>query len=191
MYDIAFEKLIKHEGGYVNHKNDRGGETYMGIARKFHPDWLGWIRVDTYKEAPGFPKSLKSDELLTSLVKDFYKKHYWDALKLDDFPIGFADLQFEVFDTAVNMGKSMAGKLLQRSLNILNRNEKIVHDIAVDGKVGNQTLFVIDKYKHEAYYLFKLFVLMKAKIYIDILENNPTQEAFARGWINRIQLNHL
>ena len=40
----AFEKMIHNEGGYVNHTvaGDRGGQTYAGIARKFHPDWQDW-----------------------------------------------------------------------------------------------------------------------------------------------------
>jgi lysozyme family protein len=187
MFDKSFDKLIKHEGGYVNHGSDRGGETYMGIARNFHPDWEGWKILDlTY-----FKSMLKYNAELNNLVKKFYKDKYWDKMKLDSFPSGMEELQFELFDTAVNMGKARSGKLLQRALNILNRNEKIIGDIKVDGIVGNMTISVIDKYKRETGYLFKLFVLLKAKIYIDILENNHSQEAFARGWINRIQLTKL
>ena len=184
VYNKCFYKLIAHEGGYVNHKNDRGGETYMGIARNFHPTWEGWVTIDAFDNK----NSLKHNTHLTGLVKIFYKENYWDKLKLDDFPEGTNDLKFEMFDTAVNMGIKRSSKLLQRALNILNRNEKIVDDIKVDGIIGNMTISVIDKYKYETEYLFKLFVLFKAKIYIDILENNHSQEAFARGWINRIQL---
>jgi lysozyme family protein len=184
-YIECFNELIHNEGGYVNHKHDRGGETYMGIARNFHPNWGGWVMIDSTQDK----SKLHENEELTDLVRLFYKISYWDKLKLDNFPEGFDDLKFEMFDTGVNMGWRRASKLLQRSLNILNRNEKIVNDIKVDGIIGSGTLGVLDKYKRESYYLFKLFVLMKAKIYIDILENNHTQEAFARGWINRIQLN--
>jgi lysozyme family protein len=189
MYEQAFDKLIGHEGGYSNHPNDRGGETYMGIARVFFPYWAGWDLVDAYRKSDWFPGNLKNDEPLTRMVREFYKTEFWDKLKLDQFPEGFEGLQFEVFDTAVNMGKKRGGKLLQRALNILNRNEAIVDDLKVDGIVGSQTISVIDKYKYEAHYLFKLYVLIKAKIYVDILEGNHSQEAFARGWINRISLN--
>ena len=188
-FETAYKRLLGHEGGYSNHPADRGGETYKGVARKFHPNWDGWEFIDLARDSEDFPKCLDEDELLDEFVKEFYKKEYWDKIKLDEFPTGLGDLQFEIFDTAVNMGWRRAGKLLQRSLNILNRNERLVRDITVDGLIGNKTLAVVDKYKVEAYYLFKLFVLLKAKIYIDILENNPSQEAFARGWINRIQLN--
>ena len=147
------------------------------------------------KQNNKYPIKYKTDEGEKILARWIYtqrymfKKNTLDKMKLDSFPAGFEGLQFEVFDTSVNMGKKVAGKMLQRALNILNRNERIVKDLKVDGIVGNQTISVIDKYKRESHYLFKLFVLIKAKIYIDILENNHSQEAFARGWINRISLN--
>ena len=34
----AFNKIIVNEGGYVNDKDDKGGETFMGITRKNHPN---------------------------------------------------------------------------------------------------------------------------------------------------------
>ena len=33
-FDQAFEKLIGHEGGYVNNPADPGGETKFGISRR-------------------------------------------------------------------------------------------------------------------------------------------------------------
>jgi len=190
MYKTAYKRLLGHEGGYTNHPADRGGETYKGVARNFHPHWHGWDLIDSYKnDGSDFPACLADDEILDEFIQDFYKDFYWDELKLDNFPSGFGDLQYELFDTAVNMGWRRSAKLLQRSLNILNRDGRLTSDIKVDGLVGNKTLAVVDKYKKESYYLFKLFVLLKAKIYIDILEHNPSQEAFARGWINRITLN--
>lgn len=40
----AFEEMIRNEGGYILHNvaGDHGGDTYAGIARRFHPDWPGW-----------------------------------------------------------------------------------------------------------------------------------------------------
>ncbi len=44
----AYERMIVNEGGYVLHtvQNDRGGQTYAGIARnawpKCFPKRLGW-----------------------------------------------------------------------------------------------------------------------------------------------------
>ena len=37
-FDVAFEKLIGHEGGYVNDARDPGGETKYGISKRAYPD---------------------------------------------------------------------------------------------------------------------------------------------------------
>ena len=46
----AFKKLSIKEGGYVNDKDDAGGETYRGISRKYNPTWQGWTMIDSYKK---------------------------------------------------------------------------------------------------------------------------------------------
>jgi len=35
-FNLAFSKMLFHEGGYVNDPDDLGGETYKGIARNSH-----------------------------------------------------------------------------------------------------------------------------------------------------------
>ena len=35
----ALEKVLKHEGGYVNDKNDLGGETNLGVTKKTYTQW--------------------------------------------------------------------------------------------------------------------------------------------------------
>ena len=34
VFDTIFERLMKHEGGYVNHPNDPGGETMYGVTKR-------------------------------------------------------------------------------------------------------------------------------------------------------------
>ena len=36
-FDAAFKALIDHEGGYVNHPKDPGGETKFGISKRSYP----------------------------------------------------------------------------------------------------------------------------------------------------------
>lgn len=186
----AYDITMKLEGGYSNHSSDRGGETYKGISRVFHKNWLGWVIVDSYTNK----QNLQKDINLQKEVKSFYKKNYWDKVNLDIISNYLPECSLELFDIAVNMGSNKAGNILQRALNILNRNEKLYSDLETDGIVGNKTINSIDKYisyvrEHEPEaLLLKLISLLKAKHYIDIVEANKTQEVFIRGWLKRIKI---
>jgi hypothetical protein len=37
-------------------------------------------------------------------------------------------------------------------------------------------------------YLLKLMNLMQANTYVEIMRRDPTQERFARGWLDRVDL---
>jgi lysozyme family protein len=92
-FDEAFEKLIGHEGGYVDHPNDPGGETKFGISKRSYP------HVDI--------KRLTLEE-----AKAIYKRDFWGPAGCDAVP---GSVKFELFDTAVNSGVKTAIKLLQRA----------------------------------------------------------------------------
>lgn len=118
-FDKAFEKVIFHEGGYVNDKDDAGGETYMGISRNAHPNSLIWIIIDKitakYNKISDINRELKKDKELTTLIKSIYKSDYWDVFKLNETTS--QRLANQIFDNAVNRGVSATKKLLQRIKN--------------------------------------------------------------------------
>ena len=186
MFRQAYSITMGHEGHYSNHPNDTGGETWKGISRVHHPNWEGWKIVDQYN----IHALLKHNSSLEIQVKNFYKKNYWNnsKLNLELLSEKFPQVACELFDIAVNMGVKRAAKFLQRSVNLLNRDEKKYNNLKVDGFCGNKTFHVIDKYISNERYLRKLIVLIKAKFYIDIAEKTESQEAFIRGWINRVNL---
>ena len=37
-FNEIIEKVLEHEGGYVNDPKDLGGETKYGITKRFYPD---------------------------------------------------------------------------------------------------------------------------------------------------------
>ena len=93
----ALEVVLHHEGGYVNHPSDPGGETIYGISRRSHPDvW-----------AKGRP-NLED-------AKRIYHRDYWLPIKADAMPFPVALM---VFDAAVNAGNRRAAILLQRALRV-------------------------------------------------------------------------
>lgn len=185
-YAKALALVLKHEGGYANDPVDRGGETYRGVARRFHADWAGWKRIDGLRGKPGFPNSLDSDNTLQKLVAEFYRKNYWAPVQGDK--LSDDALAQELFDTAVNMGVRRAVRFFQEALNLLNRNQKNYDDLVADGWLGAKSLaalnvlLVADKNPR---YLIKLMNALQAAHYVEIMRNDPTQERFARGWLNR------
>lgn len=101
-FDKSFEVVIAAEGGYANISADRGGETYMGIARKYHEDlWQEY--------GDEFRSGNPSEEALDA-VKERYIDQYWN--KID----GIEDMNqaeaMVAFDTAVNHGTGTANRMI-------------------------------------------------------------------------------
>ena len=111
-FNEIIEKVLEHEGGYVNDPTDLGGETKYGITKRFYPD------VDI--------KNLTEEQ-----AKEIYRKDYWDKNKVESLP---QNLWHIYFDMCVNMGKRTAVKVLQRAA--VNKGRKI----EVDGGLGPMTI---------------------------------------------------
>lgn len=191
-FDIAYDETSLREGGYVNDPVDKGGETHRGVARKFHPDWPGWKIIDKIKqERPEDYKSvINNNEELIRLAKELYRQKYWTPIRGDELPN--QHIANQVFDTGVNQGVARSVRYLQQGLNLLNRNQTNYKDIEIDGKLGQQTLDSINAFLKleagEPDYLLKLHNLLQAAFYVEIMKRDPTQERFARGWLNRVDL---
>jgi lysozyme family protein len=95
-FDQAFEKLIGHEGGYVNNPADPGGETKFGVSRRAYP--LENIKAMTLDRA-----------------KVLYLHDYWGPAGCDAVPDA---IKFDLFDMAVNSGPVAAIKNLQHAVGV-------------------------------------------------------------------------
>lgn len=185
-FEAALARILEHEGGYVDDPSDRGGETYRGIARRFHPDWPGWRIIDRARGGSSFPDSLYDNARLQQAVAELYRTLYW-------MPVGgdrLADeaLAIELMDTAVNMGVRRAARFLQEGLNLLNRNQRSWPDLVVDGWVGDKTFSALERCLRERDgqpILLKILNTLQAERYLNIMRTNPSQERFARGWLKR------
>ena len=128
--------MLVREGFWVHHPNDKGGETYRGIARVFWPAWQGWKIIDAYKASLG--RSMRRNERIESeeldrLVLDFYRANFWQPIYGDD--IWNESLVDLLFDSHVLMGRR-AIKFLQVAINEVGGEPKI----AVDWALGPRTL---------------------------------------------------
>jgi lysozyme family protein len=104
----TFDKVMPHvfltEGGYVDHPNDPGGATNLGITFAVLQKWRG------HKISKQNVRDLNKPE-----ARLIYKAWYWDKIKLDQMPAG---VDWAVFDFSINSGPSRAVKGLQTALNV-------------------------------------------------------------------------
>ena len=175
-FKLAHERTLKFEGAYSNHEADRGGETFAGIARVYHENWLGWKIIDQYKTVTSDTKTLNkilfgNDELM-SLIEDFYKIEFWDRIKGNE--IMYQTVANNIYDMAVNSGVRKASKTAQRIVGVDD-----------DGVIGNITIKAINKYNPNTF----VFEFKRAREYFfkSIVAHNPSQEVFIDGWLRRNQ----
>ena len=116
-YQKCLDMTLHHEGGYVNHPKDPGGETNLGVTKRVYEDWGG-------------TKDMK--DLEVEDVAPIYRKNYWDRIKADDLPSG---LDLCVFDFGVNAGTGRAAKYLQTMIGTV-----------ADGGIGPNTLRALANY---------------------------------------------
>lgn len=115
-FEEVFERVMGHEGGYVNHPKDPGGETNWGITKNtaLANGYFGAMRSMTRNQA-----------------KEIYRKAYWERAKCAQYN---SALGFQMFDAAVNHGIGNAIRMLQRAVGV-----------ADDGAVGKITLGAINE----------------------------------------------
>lgn len=133
----AFAATMQHEGGYVHRAGDRGGETYMGIARNFWPLWPGWPVVDACRQE-GRPLSLEPG--LAELVRQFYLVNFWNTTRCHEVARLSQMVAGELFDAAVNCGSGNGVRFMQRGLTVLNGHGRLYPDLIADGVPGPKTM---------------------------------------------------
>jgi lysozyme family protein len=187
-FEVAYNKTMSHEGGYVHDPNDAGGETYKGIARVYNGSWDGWDVIDANKGECDFPECLDDIYSLQTNVHEFYKENYWDVNRLDD--VSDQDVAEEMFDTGVNMGVGRAAKFLQKSLNYLNRNGSLYDELTVDGAIGPASLSALNIVLNDGdeKVLLTMMNVLQGQHYMNYMDNSPSQKKYARGWMKRVHL---
>ena len=116
-FQIAVQKTLAHEGGFVDNKNDSGGPTKYGI---------------TQADLPGVTvKDITPEQAVA-----YYAEHYWKPLysEINDQLLGE-----KIFDMGVLFGVGTAVKLLQISL-----SDEI--QVVSDGAFGPNTLAAVNEH---------------------------------------------
>jgi lysozyme family protein len=168
------EELLKKEGGYVDHPDDRGGQTNFGITEQVAraAGWAGTMR-----------------DLPRDFALAIYRRRYWTGPGFAAVAEIAPAVAAELFDTGVNMGPGVAIASLQRSLNALNRRGRDWADIAVDRSIGPGTLAALRRFlavrgaSGEDVLLKALNALQGAR-YIELAEGRSANESFLYGWLD-------
>jgi hypothetical protein len=173
------------------HKNDgEKGLTYFGIYESAHPNWYGWNIIKKYldldEDYQEYKKTENDKDLslalkkcsrilsnvsdLNFLVEDFYKKEFFNKMKLD--LVKSEHKQLEIMCFAINVGIVPTAKVLQRLLNV-----------TVDGLIGQQTIKALNAFDEELF--DKLFDIAEIEYYDKLVTNKERFKIYQKGWHNR------
>lgn len=163
IFEDCFNLLISNEGVLSLDRNDRGNWTSGAVGH-------GKLRGSKYGiSAMSYPH-LDIAKLTLEDAKAIYRKDYWDKLQLDAIP---DNIDFDMFDIAVNSGISIAIKLLQKTIGS-----------TPDGILGQNTLNKTNSYGP----LLRQHLNANRILYYTSLSSWNTQ---GKGWANRIANNML
>lgn len=157
-YPEAYAFTLSFEGGYVNHPDDPGGCTNMGITIGTLGAWRG------EKVTCADVKALSKEEAAM-----IYATNYWAPVWGNRMPVG---VNTQVWDWGVNSGPKRALQYLQR----------LVGSTA-DGIMGPKTLEATEKYvkKHGINDTLYRYSADRQQYY----ESLSTFDTFGNGWTRR------
>lgn len=173
------DRIIDAEGStYVNHPADKGGPTRWGVTQ------------ETLSRCRGTNCSIADVKALTrEEAVEIFREHYYLAPKINLLP---ATLQPQLFDMSVNHGPGGAVKMLQDAANTCAKKCG-VGGCTVDGMIGPQTIGVVSNVCQELGDVAVNNALLERRLkkYEDIVEANPSQAVFSKGWKARAESFHL
>lgn len=153
--------VLDFEGGYSDRPNDRGGPTKWGVTQTTY----AYYRSHVMKQ-PVRPVSMME----RSECEDLYLRYFYNpaSCSLMDPKWSLA-----VFDTTVLCSKDWAIDWLQEALGV-----------TVDGKFGPITYAAMKKAGEGE---MVLFLGLREAFHRRRVTEDPTQEQFLEGWLNRLE----
>lgn len=162
-FEACLRVVLGHEGGYVDHPDDPGGATNLGITRR---TLALWRQVSPWEALPKSEvRALQREE-----AARIYRALYWQRCRGDELPAG---LDLALFDFAVNSGPDRAIRQLQRLLGV-----------AADGQIGPVTLAAIAGRSRGAALAGLIGALCDARL--GFLGRLKSFASFGKGWTRRV-----
>ena len=158
-FDEAFRRLIGHEGGYSTDRRDPGNWTGGRVG-------VGTLKGTKFGLAANTYPNLDIKNLTLAQAKAIYKKDWWDKLGADGM---HSAIVFQLWDFAINAGKSRAIKELQQAVGV-----------PADGIIGPQTLAAVNA--HDLNDVILSLTAERLKFYTSL----STFKTYGKGWTNRV-----
>ena len=155
----AVETVLADEGGYVDNRDDPGGETKFGISQRDYP-------------------SLEVRNLTRAGAIAIYYRDFWQRGGFAKLPDSVA---VKLFDVTVNIGPKHAAEVLQRALRAVGAS------VVDDGKIGELTIIAAHAANPEA--LSASMRSEAAAYYrvlaSEWAHRGRDASQFIKGWLNR------
>lgn len=159
--------ILQHEGGFVNHKADRGGPTNLGITQATLSKWLG--RKASIEEV----RNLTREE-----AREIYETNYLTGPRIHLLP---ESIRTQVLDMSVNHGPKNAIRMLQRVLNAAGFGP-----VDVDGVLGPQSRNAAERAAARmGSVLPNALVEERVRFFEAIVARDASQKVFLKGWVSR------
>lgn len=163
-FEIAFDRLIGHEGEYSDNYSDNGNWTGGRVGK-------GELKGTKYGIAANTYPDLDIKGLTLEDAKRIYRRDWWDKIKGDQMHFAIV---YQLWDFAINSGMPRAVKELQKALGLKD-----------DGIIGPVTL----KKVNETYLSDVLLLLNARRILFLTGLSAKDWNAFGRGWMRRVASN--
>lgn len=180
-FSIAHKFTAKWEGGESDHPDDGGGLTKYGVSLKFLGGLSGTQSNRDVLERMGIRLPI-TRQVIYDLTRDqaasLFRWQFWDKLRLSLIPLRPAVV---LYDAAVNSGPAQSVKLAQRGY---NRCVAYGQPLVVDGIMGPATRAAMQLADTDK--CLSAMLDAREAFFQAIVANNPSQQVFLRGWINRV-----
>ncbi|MAK54665.1 MAG: secretion activator protein [Pusillimonas sp.] len=158
-FDLAFDRLVGHEGKFTDNRKDRGNWTSGRVG-------VGELKGTKFGiSAMSYP-DLDIKNLTLEQAKAIYLRDYWLRAGADEYD---GAIGYQVFDAAVNHGIENAVRILQRAVKV-----------ADDGDVGPLTMQAVKKMSVTD--VLSRFNAQRIRFYTKL----STWSEFGKGWMNRV-----
>lgn len=175
-FNAAIKVVLGHEGGLSDDPDDHGGITNFGLTIPWlnaHVDPAGIFG----HPAPWTPADVR---LLTKQVaSEIYRLSFWVPNRYGEIADNL--VATKVFDMAVNFGETVGERLAQRACNDIGYKPELFPD----GNIGEKSIRALNTLDRTQ--LLRAMRKRHEERYRMIVERDPVQGKFLRGWLERAE----